>query len=422
MFHKSRVRRLTVITHLLICMSLLLNSAMPIVEYGQVDNVEASENNSSPYRNQIVKKVDSVALQVGPLTIQNNNFEANNVFGLDSNTAMNAERNWWGDANGPTHQSSPGGEGDAVTDHVDFDPWLNTAVNINLPYPSTTGTGTIKLTQNSFVENGFLGIESDISLNAEANWWNHPSGPFHANSNPDGLGDAVSDNVDYDPWLVTPPGLRNVEQIYLDQLVNDSVGSLGYKDYFFEAAVGQSLVVEVTSLTGSESLWVFGRFSNLPLWTDYDLKSSEKTSRGTYELLISPAQDGTYYFSIFGRDISSAEGNFQITVRSVDHYLSDASPNALGNTGNGTLNISGLGFVEGMEIQLKNNANPTIAAKNVTVVSSTSIWAEFELAGVDTAVYTLHTKWPNGKNSQPAKCHYHYNRHWSSIRSLSGCP
>jgi hypothetical protein len=42
-------------------------------------------------------------------------------------------------------------------------------------------------------------------LDATYNWWGDASGPTHA-SNPDGTGDAVSDNVDYANWLKTPMG------------------------------------------------------------------------------------------------------------------------------------------------------------------------------------------------------------------------
>jgi len=37
---------------------------------------------------------------------------------------LDATLNWWGDAEGPSHSSSPLGAGDAVTDHVIFSPWL----------------------------------------------------------------------------------------------------------------------------------------------------------------------------------------------------------------------------------------------------------------------------------------------------------
>ena len=51
---------------------------------------------------------------------------------------------------------------------------------------------------------------AEINLDAEKNWWGHASGPSgdYGRVNPDGevigKGDAVSDNVDWDPWLPQP--------------------------------------------------------------------------------------------------------------------------------------------------------------------------------------------------------------------------
>ena len=42
------------------------------------------------------------------------------------------------------------------------------------------------------------------TLNARFNWWGNSTGPFHATFNPTGLGDPVSDNVDFKPWLSVP--------------------------------------------------------------------------------------------------------------------------------------------------------------------------------------------------------------------------
>jgi parallel beta-helix repeat protein len=38
-------------------------------------------------------------------------------------------------------------------------------------------------------------------LDAENNWWGDDSGPNHWITNPGGLGDSVTDNVDFDPWI-----------------------------------------------------------------------------------------------------------------------------------------------------------------------------------------------------------------------------
>jgi len=59
----------------------------------------------------------------------------NNIFGNDmgidnvSSVEVDAENNWWGDPSGPNH--SPG-EGDPVSDNVDYDPWLGQPVGDNV--------------------------------------------------------------------------------------------------------------------------------------------------------------------------------------------------------------------------------------------------------------------------------------------------
>lgn len=52
---------------------------------------------------------------------------------------------------------------------------------------------------------GVYNATPSLTVNAEYNWWGNQSGPFHA-TNPDGLGDAVSNYVDFDPWRSTNIG------------------------------------------------------------------------------------------------------------------------------------------------------------------------------------------------------------------------
>jgi hypothetical protein len=68
---------------------------------------------------------------------------------------------------------------------------------------------------NCILGNSVAGMEVDPlaypitpQLNAENNWWGHPSGPSEIPRNPTGMGDKIIDldqNVDFDPWLMTPP-------------------------------------------------------------------------------------------------------------------------------------------------------------------------------------------------------------------------
>ncbi|MCK5734202.1 MAG: right-handed parallel beta-helix repeat-containing protein, partial [Candidatus Latescibacteria bacterium] len=69
----------------------------------------------------------------------------------DLTSDVDAADNWWGDATGPYHSAgNPDGLGIAVTDHVLFDPWLDTAPVVE-PDPAVVGptgplTYTISLT------------------------------------------------------------------------------------------------------------------------------------------------------------------------------------------------------------------------------------------------------------------------------------
>jgi hypothetical protein len=68
-----------------------------------------------------------------------------------------------------------------------------------------TGTFTsITATGNSIVGNASYGMYSDASaltVNAENNWWGDASGPYHETLNDDGLGNAVTDYIDFDPYM-----------------------------------------------------------------------------------------------------------------------------------------------------------------------------------------------------------------------------
>lgn len=82
-------------------------------------------------------------------------------------------------------------------------------------------------TQVSLISNGIYwntsyGVtnQSGVSLNAENNYWGSETGPYHASLNTSGTGNAVSNNVDFDPyftgcsddrWHICPDGDMNAD-------------------------------------------------------------------------------------------------------------------------------------------------------------------------------------------------------------------
>ena len=255
---------------------------------------------------------------------------------------------------------------------------------------------------STFSGNASYGIEN-VSLTptvqAKNNWWGHSSGPYHPDTNPYGLGSRVSDGVAYDPWLVSRPGDLWSTALDLGQPVTGSVQSLEYAYYQLVITAGLSLVLEVTPLSGSETLWVYGELEEPPLWTHYDVRAEERTASGIYELLVAPTYSGTYYFAAYGRKVSGTGGDYRIVAQTVDRHLSAISPNTGGNAGEVTLKLSGLPFDGDMQVQLRSAALPTLAADAITVASSTALWAHFDLTGAATGVYDVYAIWPKGREA-----------------------
>lgn len=68
---------------------------------------------------------------------------------------------------------------------------------------SVADVSTWIVSHNNIEGNTDYGVFNDAvtgTLDAEHNWWGDASGPSHS----PGLGDKVSDNVDYEPWLMAP--------------------------------------------------------------------------------------------------------------------------------------------------------------------------------------------------------------------------
>jgi len=71
-----------------------------------------------------------------------------------------------------------------------------------------TGARNEAVLDNLIEDNKILGGINNItgkSVNAEWNWWGHATGPYHATTNPTGLGGEVSDDVLYSPWYGNDP-------------------------------------------------------------------------------------------------------------------------------------------------------------------------------------------------------------------------
>ena len=112
----------------------------------------------------------------------------------------------------------------------------------------TISNSSIKNSVDYAVYNG--ATSNIIQTKAQNNYWGDASGPYHETLNPEGLGDDVTDNVDFTPWLTTEPGLPP-EEIGRDPLIiiPGITGSYLNKNYGDSGEIWPNANTLVTSLT-----------------------------------------------------------------------------------------------------------------------------------------------------------------------------
>lgn len=93
------------------------------------------------YNNYVGIKVSGGVVEVHYNNIMGNTYGVKNM-GVDM---VAAENNWWGKVNGPTHAGNTfnvGEQGNAVSDGVNFVPWLNAAYDIGVSFAPVENTDT----------------------------------------------------------------------------------------------------------------------------------------------------------------------------------------------------------------------------------------------------------------------------------------
>lgn len=85
-------------------------------------------------------------------------------------------------------------------------------------WDDTTAVPTVEVYNCMLADNTDYGIVNYTTspVNAVYNGWGDPTGPFHPTLNPGGLGDPVSDNVIFDPWLT------GAESFFADSYILDA--------------------------------------------------------------------------------------------------------------------------------------------------------------------------------------------------------
>ena len=188
---------------------------------------------------------------------------------------------------------------------------------------------------------------------------------------------------------VTTPQPLTIGEPYTGNISTDN-----WHLFFVNAPTGENLLITLEPESPTGTLELYGGYNRVPTESEYDYLTKKKNVFGNYELVISPTENGTYYFGVYGKDVEDIMG-YNITASLGDRYVSDIYPRIVTNSTRATVHIYGIGFTNGMQVELRDGNVSIAQAQTVVISSATMIIAHFNLTHVPVSDYDIAVIWPD---------------------------
>ncbi|HHH52588.1 MAG TPA: T9SS type A sorting domain-containing protein, partial [Bacteroidetes bacterium] len=217
---------------------------------------------------------------------------------------------------------------------------------------------------NTFNKNEIFGVQNvdgNVVVDARNNFWGSSTGPFNANTNPDGLGNAVSDFVDYDPWLT-----------------NSQIDLTGHKPDFDFVVNGNKVSFINLSQTGGQFVWDLGDMSNDIVNNPFHVYEKP----GDYHVCLESLGSGCFPTESVCKKIS---------IKGISSFL----PKEAGNIGLVTMDIAAGAINNNTQFFIRDNSGQ-ISAEEVYIYQNGTAKVIFDLSGVSTGQKDLVIQYEDG--------------------------
>ncbi|MDP2683728.1 MAG: right-handed parallel beta-helix repeat-containing protein [bacterium] len=163
----------------------------------------------------------------------------------------------------------------------------------------TAGNSNLTIHNSSIINNTEFGISNYSSnvVDAINNWWGDTTGPYHPSLNPSGVGNAVSNNVDFDPWLEQKPST-------IDALIEMYEPIL----YFHEDE--RFFPMNIEAFVNNSSLWQLNGSHQL-------IKDENDINPVSLEDLTPEGQDTSNYYIQFSENLDDKQPD---PVKAIEEY------------------------------------------------------------------------------------------------------
>jgi len=139
---------------------------------------------------------------------------------------------------------------------------------------------------NNIFNNIAYGLNTAYNIDAENNWWGDPSGPYNISTNPEGKGDNVTEDVDFNPWLtdhignkrpmahidfISPNPALNVDNIHFQGHGSDDGSIIQYtwhSDIEGDIYNGTSAIFILSNLSLGEHIITLRVQNNHGIWSE----------------------------------------------------------------------------------------------------------------------------------------------------------
>jgi YD repeat-containing protein len=158
--------------------------------------------------------------------------------------------------------------------------------------------------------------------------------------------------------------------------------------YQLTVPAGQDVAIsaEFAALQGGE---LYVGYESIPT-TSTSLASSTSPTQTTQQVVIPDTQPGTYYILVQGDTGSGSGQPLTLSAKTLPLQVTGAGPSQAGNAGTATLTIQGAEFTAQTAVSLvPHGGGSPIAASQVMFQSSTTLFAQFNLAGAAPGSYDV---------------------------------
>ncbi len=158
--------------------------------------------------------------------------------------------------------------------------------------------------------------------------------------------------------------------------------------YQINLSAGEDVAISA-GLAALDAGELYVGYQSIPTSSAYE-ESSTSPTQTTQTVVIPDTQAGDYYILLTGDTGSGSGEPFTLSATALPLQVTGVSPAQAGNSGTTTLTIEGAEFTAGTTVSLvPHGGGAAIAASEVTFQSSTTLFAQFNLAGAAAGAYDV---------------------------------